>query len=684
MEFACFDVVLALAALWLLGAFLTLRCGLHAALSPLCALSLYAALLTFGGIAGMLRPTAILLYAASAMLGAWALWRERKPAKAAVPGAVKQSLLSRLMPPGAAVFWLLALSFAVCFAVRGPRFGEYDEYSFWGTAAKLTRLQNVLYSDAKFSWPWPATQNPGLIVLSYFFQLFGSFAAWKVHLAYDVLLFACFAAVLGGVKWKDYALAFPAAAACWLAPFVFTIYRQQIYVSHVYMLAYGDIPAGIVFGGAVAFWVALRQTKGPFWAVLPVLALTANIKGNTFVLSLAAAGIIAADLLLFAQEKPWHKGLARRAGGAAAAFAAPLAVYYFWNIRYVARVVSRNAATGGMGDTSQPLTEVAKNGLLMLLGLPVGEYYEARRERYQAMLAAMQDAFLHSKITMLGAGAVVVAFLAVLLLGALVLAPNAKRRIRAAVLWGLCAVCFAAYNFMMLLSYAFIFSDTTGAGLVDYNRYLYTYYLGWFLVTLALVVLEAQASGAWLRLLGSAAVLALACGMLYVFSRYVQPELCVLGYADSEFSDAQAAEAETARVRQAILSDTSRRGAENEQRVFLVCQGDDGRRWFQYSYELLPMTLVYGSTEYGGGGGTYGLQELNNGSMYYHSYPVDVLEKYLAENCDYVFIAQCDDTFTQSYASLFSDGLAAVQDGQAVYRVTENGMVLVTGFEVLQ
>ena len=54
MEFACFDVVLALAALWLLGAFLTLRCGLHAALSPLCALSLYAALLTFGGIAGML------------------------------------------------------------------------------------------------------------------------------------------------------------------------------------------------------------------------------------------------------------------------------------------------------------------------------------------------------------------------------------------------------------------------------------------------------------------------------------------------------------------------------------------------------------------------------------------------------------------------------------------------------
>ena len=70
--------------------------------------------------------------------------------------------------------------------------------------------------------------------------------------------------------------------------------------------------------------------------------------------------------------------------------------------------------------------------------------------------------------------------------------------------------------------------------------------------------------------------------------------------------------------------------------------------------------------------------------MYYHSYPVDVLEKYLAENCDYVFIAQCDDTFTQSYASLFSDGLAAVQDGQAVYRVTENGMVLVAGFEVLQ
>ena len=95
------------------------------------------------------------------------------------------------------------------------------------------------------------------------------------------------------------------------------------------MTAYGDVPAGLALGGAVALWLALRKTGGPKWAVLPVLALAANIKADTFVLSLVAAGLMAVDAWLFA-EHPFKKGLARRTGFAIACFAAPMLIYYFW------------------------------------------------------------------------------------------------------------------------------------------------------------------------------------------------------------------------------------------------------------------------------------------------------------------------------------------------------------------
>ncbi len=91
-------------------------------------------------------------------------------------------------------------------------------------------------------------------------------------------------------------------------------------------------PRALHWAGAVALWLALRKTGGPKWAVLSVLALAANIKANTFVLSLVAAGLMAVDAWLFA-EHPFKKGLARRTGFAIACFAAPMLIYYFWNIR---------------------------------------------------------------------------------------------------------------------------------------------------------------------------------------------------------------------------------------------------------------------------------------------------------------------------------------------------------------
>lgn len=683
MSFSVLDVWLALLAVFCLGAFFTLRLGLHAALAPLCVLSVYTGLLTLGGILGVLRPLALALYGVSYALGGWeilaALRAGRRRDDAPVPGG-QPGLAARLLPPGALVFWLLALSFAVYFAIRQPMFSEYDEYSFWGTAARLTSTQNVLYTEARIGWPWQATQNCGLIVLSYFVQLLGRFAAWKVHFAFDLLLFACFAAVIGCMEWKHYALAFPAAVACWLTPYVFSVSGRQIYVSHVYMLAYGDIPAGVLFGGAVAYWLALRRQKGPFWTVLPVLAFTANIKANTFVLSLAAAGIIAADLLLFPEDGRWLRGLAGRIGRAVSAFAAPMLVYAVWNVWYVQKLVQCNAESGGMGDTSEALTTVARNGLKMLLGRPVAEYYELRRARFYESAAQLWSAFFNRPITMLGAGVRVVLFLGLLLAWALVLVPGWREKLRLGLAWALTAVCFCGYQFMLLLSYAFIFSYDAG-DLVDYNRYLYSFYMGWFLITLA--ILCSAASRARWRLPGGASLLALACLFLMGFYSCLRPELTVAGYADTEFADAQICRRQVEAVARAIEEDTCRTGPVEQMRLFLIDQGDNGQQWFQYSYEFLPMMLQYGQQELGGGGGTYGTAELNDGSYYYHCYSPAQLQDYLTENCDYVFILDIDTIFTESYSELFlGESRTGTPRGMAVYRVTAEGLVWVANIEV--
>lgn len=683
MGFAYFDVLIALLAVGMACIWLTLEAKLPAALAPLCALSAVSLVLTAAGMAGVLRPAGLLLYGMCFVLGGFALYRALRPV-----GCGLRSALARLVTPGAAVFWLLTLGFAVCFAVRQPRFVDFDEFSLWGTAAKLTSTQNILYTEGEIGWPWQATQNPGMMLLSYFVQLLGTFAPWKTYLAYDMLLFACFGAALAGIRWKDYALAFPAAVICWISPFLLTVYQRTTLLCHVYFTSYGDIPAGLVFGGCVVFWFALRQQGGPFAALLPVLALCANIKSNTFVLSLAAAGIVAVDLVLFGGQTPWKKGLALRLGKAAAGFAVPLSTYLLWS-RYTAALAAKNAAAGGMGTTSENIVSVAVNGIKMLLGLPVSEYYTQRQGRFVQAAADMKNAFLGTKITMLGSGLAVLCVIGALFVLAAVLAPGRAEKARAALLFVLFAACFVAYNFMLVLSYAFIFTESQGSQLIDYNRYLYTYYLGWFLAAVSLLCAAARQSR-WV-LVGKGGVFALACLCLLCFGRYISPGTSVLDYPNSSFAGVVITEQRAAQAKAVIEADPQRVGPAQTQRVFLVSQGDNGLNWFTYSYEFLPMVLDYSGVDrekesdtirYGAGGGTFGTEEQYNQDPYYHAYTVqEFWDTVKASGCGYLFVETCDAVFTNSYAMLFGDGLAAAQAGPAVYRVTDTCFVPVTAGE---
>ena len=272
----------------------------------------------------------------------------------------------------------------------------------------------------------------------------------------------------------------------WCVPFFFTNYNHTIYLTTTYMTSYGDVPAGLVFGGAVAAWLALRQNSAPKWAVLPILALSANIKANTFVLALVAAGLVAVDEWLFADDGDFKAGLLPRTGFSLACFAAPMAIYYLWNVRYVGWLVSRSANDSGVGETSAPLSAVVVNGIKILLGQPVEGFYAEREAQFRTAMADMGHQFWTSdgKLSMIGQGRNVVALIAIVFVVAILAAASRRLKARIAVIGALSGVCFLGYNLMLALSYGFIFKTFQAEQLTDYNRYIYSYYIGWFILAL--------------------------------------------------------------------------------------------------------------------------------------------------------------------------------------------------------
>lgn len=687
MELLC--VLAAVAALFCGCAVLTLKCRVPASVAPLTALSAIVAVLTLAAMAGVLYPAAWLLYLLSLAGGVWVAASCRGSTGAA----------QRLFTPGSVLFWGMALAFTVYFFVRQPMATDFDELSLWATAVKITKVNDSLYATAKLGTPWAATQNPGLPLLAYFFQFFGDYADWKIYVGYDILYFSVFAAVVGAVPREKWRVAVPMAAVLWCVPFFFTNYNHTIYLTTTYMTSYGDVPAGLVFGGAVAAWLALRQNSAPKWAVLPILALSANIKANTFVLALVAAGLVAVDEWLFADDGDFKAGLLPRTGFSLACFAAPMAIYYLWNVRYVGWLVSRSASDSGVGETSAPLSAVVVNGIKILLGQPVEGFYAEREAQFRTAMADMGHQFWTSdgKLSMIGQGRNVVALIAIVFAVAILAAASRRLKARIAVIGALSGVCFLGYNLMLALSYGFIFKTFQAEQLTDYNRYIYSYYIGWFILALGClsvallpqITVKCEADGPTAvfaatrrqpRLAFELFVLVLACGMLFRQGQLILPQLSVLGFADSEFTDRRAERAEAELVCSYLAPDD---------RVFYVGQGDNGEGWFSAVFDFYPILVDYsgtvttdpdtGETKMIGGGGELGLPELQPAegvkNTYYHAFTAQELDDIVRGNgCTVLYIQTLDDIFVQSYADLFTDKLAAAQSGETLlYRVTDVG-----------
>ncbi|MGD9559007.1 MAG: hypothetical protein AB7V55_00180 [Oscillospiraceae bacterium] len=631
--------------------------GVASALAPLCAVGSVVLWFTLGGCCDLLAPAGYVFYAAAALCAAWFIWRH----------AVKKMPLPRL-GFGFGFFVVAACAFILLLGLRQPMFMNWDEFSFWGTAAKLTKLSGQLYTTAPIGWAWAATQNPALIVFGYFFQFFGgAFCEWQVYAAYDVLQLAALAAVLAPVE-RRWPVALPLSLIGLLAPYFFTQRGVATVLSPAWMDSYADTPMAFLFAAVLAAYYAGRVATPPpdekrpasllpparpptghgpqvlRW--LPVFLAAATLtltKDIALVPALVAVAVIFADRL-FAWPKVAPRFGARikaAALGGGLSLAAVVLPFLGWSAYLgLAAGVDRAASAGG----------VRQIGLFQLPFTFLAELFSPdKSERFLAVLGGMAQRMASERISMLGSPLRMLVLIAVLLLGAALLSKSRVQRRRC--LWfGVgTALGFLAYFCIIAISYIYIMRPEQM--FEGYERYIYPYFMAWFLLAALLFGISATgAAGRWRTALGQGAALALCAVVAGRCVQLVPPSMALLDVHPSASADRHIFQKQVLALRHRLPQSG---------KTFIVSSGDSGLRWFMYCYEMLPWQV-----DYSFGGGELVRRTLQpDGTTEKHELTADEWADYLLENaCTTVLLDEVDEGFRQRYGALFSDGLAAYDE----------------------
>ncbi len=632
------ELLLSLVSLAALAGFAVLlarRTSLPAPLAPFTALCGVMVFLALGGMAGLLVPTGWLCFALA--VGSWVL---------AFAPVGRKNPVSVLAAPGFVAFWVLAAALLVFFAWRQPMYSTWDEFSFWGTAAKIVKTSGALYGNAEIGWDWVGSHRPGLIMLGYFFQFFGPYAEWRVLAGYDILLLSIFTTLTAGAPKGAWRRVVPALGFGFLLPFLITLYGNITRTTDLYASSLSDIPLGLTFGGAMA--VYYMNKRRALWPTALALAALCMEKDTGFAMALVAAGIIGADAFLgaLAERAPaTGKTLAKAAG----LFVACVAAFLPWQY-YLSAVTT--ADTSNVGGTQQMgQAEMVITGCKELLGI-------GRTEKFSTIMGGMVKNLFTMTTTMVGPFIVVVALTMVLAVAAALFTREKSLRRQAGVFAVLGLGGFAAYYFFIGLTYVYVFRDEVSDGLVGFERYSYPYLLGWLLAAgaLALRAMDEERPAGLVQTGFGVLVLGLA-GLVWLRVPFT---LTVFGCGDAAYAERRQTQAVTEEVQAVVPTDAH---------IFFVSQGDDGSRWFLYTYEFYPWYLDYSGTTGMGGGGTFALPgALPEDTLYYHPYTTEELHDCILDSgCTYIFIEASDDLFAQGYASLFSDELAGCEAGAAVY-----------------
>ncbi len=561
-------------------------------------------------------------------------------------------------------FIVVSVAMIIFFGIRQPLLYSWDEFSFWGTAVKMMKINHELPATAEIGWAWVASQKAGFIVMGYFFEFFGEYSQWRIFIGINVIAISFFCAILSPFKYDKKYIGIPLLIIAYLSSYIFTVNRELIEPSNVYMTALADIPMGWLMGAGFSIYYLLKFEKAKLWPVPLVLTALLMTKDTALPFALIAWGIISVDILFFNSEVEFFKfkGIKAKISHIILNLAVIIVGFFGWSL-YIGAITGADpfGDIGGTGEVG--MMYMMTQGLKELVGI-------GRTAEFQAILDMMIEAFFNLRISMIGSCFIIMLIISSILIIAS-FSTNDKEHKKSCISFNILSVLgFFAYYIFLGFTYVYIFKSDVNSSLIGYERYIYPYLIGWFIASVLLSSISLLKANKKFLMLPVLAVISVMVVFIYRYNQYIPSGMTYLDYHDGYLYEREELIEKSKELTNVL-------GEDEDGKIYFISQGDNGNKWFQYSADILPLQL-----EYSFGGGTMVLPGEASGIYDYELTKEEFAEYIIDNECEFVFVENSDENLIKNYGDLFNDNLKATAGGvSALYKtVNENNSL---SFELL-
>ncbi|OGB20930.1 MAG: hypothetical protein A3I66_20255 [Burkholderiales bacterium RIFCSPLOWO2_02_FULL_57_36] len=463
---------------------------------------------------------------------------------------------------------------------QGGAFTNWDEFSHWGTLAKLLESENTFHLKQKLIRYYFEDYPPGTALFSYFFLKGTGYSESVIYFAHSLILVAGCLPAIGLAMTVSYMRGFLAIVACYLL---------IVILGQGWSSALIDQIVGVLFGGIIcSYWLLRDSPHNRVLVLIPALCFLVLSKqsGSSFALLITA--LIAVDRLWMLRTKANFFSKANSLLLIAPIWIVPKLIQTSWIWHVNTQELNKTFSAANLAEEFSKFTSCCHTDRELVT---IANFFQAITgavEPYKATAGNLFHIIVEQifRIDVIKSiwvssiqthGKILFYFSALLLLSFLLHKKSTRSRL--VVFSGaVIAVCLV-YSATLLVHYLYVFSEYEGRIITSHVRYLNTYWLGLGLFAVS-VLLSSPANG----LIKKIFVSILATGLLFhIFARYPDANSYLVSGADK----ITPIRMEIRKIVQPLLLTSPKNS-----NVFLLWQStninENGPEFWMMNYEIRP------------------------------------------------------------------------------------------------